>query len=73
MRWNKNNIMTTVTVEYDETNPLVEKVLDLLRSIGAKIKTRSSESELDLALEELRSGKTIKCDSFEDYLSKVGA
>lgn len=65
--------MTTVTVEYDETNPLVEKVLDLLRSIGAKIKTRSSESELDLALEELRSGKTIKCDSFEDYLSKVGA
>ncbi len=65
--------MTTITVEYDETNPLVEKVLDLLRSIGAKIKTRSAESELDLALEELHSGKTIKCESFEDYLSKVNA
>ena len=65
--------MTTVTVEYDETNPLTEKVLDLLRTIGAKIKTRSVESELDLAIEEMRDGKTIKCESFEDYLSKVGA
>ena len=63
--------MTTVTVEYDETNPLVDKILDLLRSIGAQIRTRSDKSELDYAIEELRLGKTIKCDSFEDYLSKV--
>ena len=63
--------MTTVTVEYDETNPLVDKIMDLLRSIGAQIKTRSDKPELDYAIEELHSGKTIKCDSFEDYLSKV--
>ncbi len=65
--------MTTVTVEYDETNPLADKVLDLLRSLGAKIKVRPAETELDAALNELRSGKTIKCSSFEDYLSKVNA
>ena len=49
--------MTTVTVEYDETNPLADKVLDLLRSLGAKIKVSPAETELDAALNELRSGK----------------
>lgn len=65
--------MTIVTIEYDETNPLADKVLDLLRSLGAKIKMRPAETELDAALKELRSGKNIKCSSFEDYLSKVNA
>lgn len=61
--------MTTVTIDYDEKNLVIDKLLEAIVALGAKLHV----SELDQALMEVESGDVIKCDSFEDYLAKMNA
>ena len=65
----KGENMTTVTIDYDEKNLVIDKLLEAIVALGAKLHV----SELDQALMEVESGDVIKCDSFEDYLAKMNA
>ena len=60
--------MATLTVEYNTRNLLATKTIEYILSLGVfKTKTKG----LDLAIEQLNNGKTIKCTDFNDYLQKV--
>ena len=59
--------MTTITLDYDEKNTVIRKLIEAILDLGVKERI----SELDQAIKEVESGDTIKCDSFEDYLAKM--
>ena len=59
--------MTTITLDYDEKNTVIRKLIEAILDLGAKERI----SELDQAIKEVESGDTIKCDGFEDYLAKM--
>ena len=61
--------MTTVTIDYDEKNQVIGKLLEAIVALGAKLHV----SEPDQAIKEVESGDVIKCDSFDDYLAKMNA
>ncbi len=59
--------MTTITLDYDEKNKVIGKLIEAILDLGAKERV----SELDLAIKEVQSGETIKCGSFDEYLAKM--
>ena len=60
--------MATLTLEYNARNLLAEKTIEYILSLGVfKAKTKG----LDLAIQQLNEGKTVKCKDFNDYLQKV--
>ena len=59
--------MTTITLDYDEKNTVIRKLIEAILDLGAKERI----SELDQAIKEVESGDTIKCGSFEEYLTKM--
>ena len=61
--------MTTVTIDYDEKNLVIDKLLEAIVALGARLHV----SELDQAIKEVELGNVIKCDSFDDYLAKMNA
>jgi hypothetical protein len=68
--------MTTIII--NEKTKKGRIILDLIREMGAgKIIEDSTISEAIpnkttiKAIQEAKEGKTIKCESFEDYLNKV--
>jgi hypothetical protein len=60
--------MATLTLEYNTKNLLATKTIEYILSLGV-FKTKTSG--LDLAIEQLNKGKTVKCTDFNDYLEKV--
>ena len=60
--------MATLTLEYNARNSLAAKTIEYILSLGV-FKTKASG--LDLAIQQLNEGKTIKCTDFNDYLEKV--
>jgi hypothetical protein len=60
--------MATLTLEYNTRNLLAEKTKAYILSLGI---FKTKKNGLDFAIEQLREGKTIKCNDFNDYLEKV--
>ncbi|MBQ6275685.1 MAG: hypothetical protein IJK62_03125 [Bacteroidales bacterium] len=68
--------MATITLEYDGRNKLMQDLIALLEKYGAKRKDVAKEDEdpTDItlkAIEEIRSGKGIRCKTFEEYKDSV--
>ncbi|MCQ2306781.1 MAG: hypothetical protein MJ000_04355 [Bacteroidales bacterium] len=66
--------MAIVTLEYDGRNSAIKKLIEVIVSLGAKDMTsgyRKNECGLDKAIREIESGKTIKCEDYDDYLKKI--
>ena len=60
--------MATLTLEYNSRNLLAEKTIAYILSLGV---FKAKINGLDLAIEQLNEGKTIKCKDFNDYLQKI--
>jgi hypothetical protein len=67
--------MATITLEYDGRNKLMRDLIALLEKYGAKRKTVEKEdNSIDAtleAIEEIRSGKGVRCKTFEEYKDSV--
>ena len=67
--------MATITLEYDGRNKLVRDLIALLEKYGAKRKTvEKEESSVDAtlkAIEEVESGRGVRCKTFEEYKDSV--
>lgn len=60
-------MIETVTFSFDNSNLIIKKLMEAMVAAGA----RKQVSGLDEAIEELKEGQTIKCENFEDFLSKM--
>jgi hypothetical protein len=60
--------MATITLEYNGRNALAVKTVEYILSLGV---FKTSTNGLDLAIKEVKEGKTVRCKDFEDYLQKV--
>jgi hypothetical protein len=60
--------MATLTLEYNSRNLLAEKTIAYILSLGV---FKAKMNGIDLAIEQLEKGKTVKCKDFNDYLEKV--
>jgi len=67
--------MATITLEYDGRNKLMQDLIALLEKYGAKRKTVEKENDsIDATLEaikEIKSGKGVRCKTFEEYKDSV--
>ncbi|MBR1514237.1 MAG: hypothetical protein IJ622_08110 [Bacteroidales bacterium] len=61
--------MTSITLDYDEKNLVIKKLIEAILALGAKERL----NELDRAIMEVEKGDTIKCSDFDDYLAKMNA
>ena len=61
--------MTSITLDYDEKNLVIKKLIEAILALGA----RERMNELDRAIREVEEGNTIKCEDFNDYLAKMNA
>ena len=61
--------MTSITLDYDEKNLVIKKLIEAILALGA----RERMNELDRASREVEEGDTIKCKDFNDYLAKMNA
>ena len=57
----------TITFSFDNNNLIIKKLIEAMVAAGAK----KQKSGLEQAIEELNTGKTIKCENFEDFLFKM--
>lgn len=74
--------MATVLLEYDARNVSLKKALDLIVSLGAKIKTpekkqltataKRATTGIEQALQEVKEGKINRYDSPEELFNKLG-
>ena len=67
--------MATYTLTINERTNAGKALLEYLFSIGvinAKPKATRSKG-LDEAIEDVKHGRTTRCDSFDDYLNKINA
>jgi hypothetical protein len=65
--------MAAITLEYNARNSLANRTIEYILSLGVfhpKVATKS-KTGLDLAIDELKNGNTIRCADFNDYLDKV--
>jgi hypothetical protein len=60
--------MATLILEYNARNLLAQKTINYILSLGV-FKTKNG---LDKAIDELNTGKTVRCNNFEDYVNKIG-
>ena len=68
--------METITIEYDGRSKLVRDLIALLEKYGAKRKTATGEDNPEYAatlkaIEEVRSGKGVRCRTFDEYKESV--
>ncbi|GHT30534.1 hypothetical protein AGMMS49574_10440 [Bacteroidia bacterium] len=69
--------MATITLEYNTRNVIARKTIEYILSLGIfKVRSvsnapKTKEAALDEAIEELETGKTVRCENFADYLKKV--
>ncbi len=71
--------MATYMITFDERTADGKHIMEFLQKNKKIIDVKPSKlsdskksmSKLDLAIEELEQGKTIKCKNFDDYLKKV--
>lgn len=67
--------MATITLEYDGRSKLMRDLIALLEKYGAKRKTvEKEESSVDAtlkAIEEIESGRGVRCKTFEEYKDSV--
>ena len=61
--------MTSITLDYDEKNLVIKKLIEAILALGAKERM----NELDEAIREVEEGNTIRCKDFNDYLAKMNA
>lgn len=65
--------MAQITLEYDARSNTIKKALELIVSLGAKVKTPSRKlSSAEISLQEAKEGKLIKADSVQDLFQKCG-
>jgi len=57
----------TITFSFDSNNRIIKKLIEAMVAAGA-IRQKSG---LEQAIDELNAGQTIRCENFEDFLSKM--
>ena len=62
--------MEQIIIEYDKNNKDAVKLIAAIKAMTF-LKVKKKITGLDLAIIEMKSGKTIKCKDFNDYLKKV--
>ena len=63
--------MATYNIDIDENSKAGKKLLDFLKSLSAVVSIKPQKiSSLDEAIEEMETGKTTKCNDYNDYLKK---
>ncbi len=65
------DIMASITLEYDGRNTAIKKALDLILYLGARVKRPTKRNALDEALLEVERGKIVECDSVEDMFNRL--
>lgn len=71
----KQNTMTSITLEYDGRNIAIKKALDLILYLGARIaqpKTKKKNA-VDQALMEVERGEIVECSSIDDMFNRLEA
>lgn len=64
--------METITLSYDNNNTTIKKLVDSLIAAGIFIKKETSCNKKTLqAIEEIKNGGGLRCNSFEEYLKAV--
>lgn len=71
----KEQVMTTISISFNEKNAIAAKAMDFLLSLGVfkvhEISTPAKRKTLK-AIEDARTGKDVtRCNSFEEYLKAV--
>jgi len=61
--------MATITLQYDEQNPIAKKAIDYVLSLGVFKKEKLSG--LDEALLDIKEGRIKEYDSIDDFFEKV--
>ncbi|MBP3763338.1 MAG: hypothetical protein J6I49_05610 [Bacteroidales bacterium] len=61
--------MTTLTLEYDSQNSIMQQLIDSLIERGARI--ISKKTEFEQSIDEFERGEITHCDNFDDFLSKI--
>jgi len=59
LKFYKNIVMTTITLQYDARNPLVQKTLDYILSIGF-FEVKPRKTGLQEAFEDIENGKVTR-------------
>ena len=63
--------MATYTIDINENSKAGKKLLDFLKSLSDVVSIKPQKiSSLDEAIEEMETGKTTKCNDYNDYLKK---
>ena len=65
----KRTAMATIIVSYNEKDTVAQSILKMIKTVGV-FKIEKSTG-LDEAIIEMKSGDTVKCNDFDDYLKKV--
>ena len=67
----KSNIMTTITLSYNERNKTAQAVVKFIESLGVFkiLKDDEPNATTIKAIEEVKSGKTYKASSLQDMLN----
>ncbi len=64
--------MAIITLEYDSKNMIAKKTIDYILSLGVfKRKDNKKLTGVELAIQEIEEGKTVKCKDFDDYKRKT--
>ncbi len=65
--------MATITLEYDARNASLRKALDLVVSLGAKVKTPEKKlSSAEISLKQANEGRLMKAKSVDDLFKQCG-
>lgn len=64
--------MKTITISYDASNDTIRKLINSLIDSGIFIKEESTLNDDTIkALDEIKNGGGIRCNSFDEYLEVV--
>lgn len=72
--------MAVITIEYDARNTIIKKMIGIIVDLGATVENTTTKKEKVTttghnvtlaAMEELKQGKGIQCNSFAEYKRKM--
>jgi predicted transcriptional regulator len=69
----KQNIMATILLKYDTRNPIAQKTIDYILSLGIfeKKETTKRKSALEESMEDIEKGRVYKAKDVEDLFKQL--
>lgn len=70
----EDKTMATITLEYDGRNSMINKLIDVLIGLGAKVSTqpKTKKCGLDESLEDIKAGRVREIKDVNAYFKKLG-